>query len=56
MCTREEGQRLHDTYERYYSRRKVDLADLDTLDRLAEAARIRLSYENDGIYAEAVRL
>ena len=26
------------------------------LDRLAEAARIQLSYETDGIYAQAVRL
>lgn len=44
------------TYAKYSSRRKVDPADLDMLDRLAEAARIRFFYERDGIYAQAVVL
>ena len=56
MCTREEGLIMGRTYEKYRSRRKVDPADLDMLDRLAEAARIQFSYETDGIYAQAVRL
>ena len=56
MCTREEGIRMGQTYAKYSSRRKVDPADLDMLDRLAEAARIRFFYERDGIYAQAIVL
>lgn len=56
MVTRAEGAVMRMTYEKYRSRRKVEPGDLDMLDRLAEAARIRFSYETDGIYAQAVRL
>lgn len=56
MVTRAEGAVMRMTYEKYQSRRKVEPGDLDMLDRLAEAARIQLSYETDGIYAQVVRL
>ena len=56
MVTRAEGAVMRMTYEKYQNRRKVEPGDLDMLDRLAEAARIQLSYETDGIYAQAVRL
>ena len=56
MVTRAEGAVIRMTYDKYRSRRKVEPGDLDMLDRLAEAARIQLSYETDGIYAQAVRL
>ena len=52
MVTRAEGAVIRMTYDKYRSRRKVEPRDLDMLDRLAEAARIQLSYETDGIYAQ----
>lgn len=56
MCTRDEGERIRSTYDKYKTEKKVEEKDLKYLDILASSSRIQYIYRNDGLYAKVARL
>lgn len=51
MCTRNEGEIIRDTFNKYLKERKVDNDDLEALEILADSARVRFINKKDGLYA-----
>ena len=51
MCTKNEGEVIRDIFNKYLEERLVDSNDLETLEILADSARIKFINKKDGLYA-----
>lgn len=55
MCTREEGRRLTEVYEKYKGEgRKVDIEDAPSLEVLEDADRAVIFLKDGRIYARSI--